>query len=79
MNGMKSSGQFKISGMAEVDETVVGGQEEGVRGRKNKKEKAGSIWQEQRKTERLQISGISFSNQCTGLSKILEHLRGKQK
>ena len=49
MNGMKSSGQFKISGMAEVDETVVGGQEEGVRGRKNKKEKAGSIWQEQRK------------------------------
>ena len=39
MNGMKSSGQFKISGMAEVDETVVGGQEEGVRGRKNKKKK----------------------------------------
>ena len=37
MNGMKSSGQFKISGMAEVDETVLGGQEEGVRGRKNKK------------------------------------------
>lgn len=39
MNGMKSSGQFKITGKAEVDETVVGGQEEGVRGRKNSKKK----------------------------------------
>lgn len=36
---MKSSGQFKITGKAEVDETVVGGQEEGVRGRKNDKKK----------------------------------------
>jgi hypothetical protein len=39
MRGMKSSGQFKISGKTEVDETVVGGQEEGVRGRKNGKKK----------------------------------------
>ncbi|MDD2200424.1 MAG: IS1595 family transposase [Bacteroidales bacterium] len=39
MHGMKSSGNFKISGKAEVDETVVGGQEEGVRGRKNGKKK----------------------------------------
>lgn len=39
MRGMKSSGQFKISGKAEVDETVVGGQEEGVRGRENDKKK----------------------------------------
>jgi len=39
MHGMKSSGNFKISGNAEVDETVVGGQEEGVRGRKNGKKK----------------------------------------
>ena len=39
MHGMKSSGQFKITGKAEVDETVVGGQEEGVRGRKNDKKK----------------------------------------
>jgi hypothetical protein len=39
MNGMKSSGQSKITGKAEVDETVVGGQEEGVRGRKNDKKK----------------------------------------
>lgn len=39
MRGMKSSGQFKITGKAEVDETVVGGQEEGVRGRENNKKK----------------------------------------
>lgn len=39
MNGMKSSGQFKLTGKVEVDETVVGGQEEGVRGRKNNKKK----------------------------------------
>ena len=39
MRGMKSSGQFRITGKAEVDETVVGGQEEGVRGRGNDKKK----------------------------------------
>ncbi len=39
MRGMKSSGQFKITGKAEVDETVVGGQEEGVRGREKNKKK----------------------------------------
>jgi hypothetical protein len=36
---MKSSGQFKIKGKAEVDKTVVGGQEKRVRGRKNNKKK----------------------------------------
>lgn len=39
MAAMRSSGQHKITGKAEVDETVVGGQEEGVRGRKNNKKK----------------------------------------
>ncbi|MBC7426379.1 MAG: IS1595 family transposase, partial [Bacteroidia bacterium] len=39
MNAMQSSGSFKISGKVEVDETVVGGQEEGVVGRKNNKKK----------------------------------------
>jgi predicted RNA-binding Zn-ribbon protein involved in translation (DUF1610 family) len=39
MRGMKSSGNNKIKGKAEVDETVVGGQEEGVVGRKNDKKK----------------------------------------
>jgi len=39
MRGMKSSGNFKINGKAEVDETVVGGQEEGVVGRKNNHKK----------------------------------------
>jgi len=39
MQAMKSSGNNKIRGKAEVDETVVGGQEEGVVGRKNGKKK----------------------------------------
>jgi hypothetical protein len=39
MKAMKSSGNHKIDGNAEVDETVVGGQEEGVVGRKNGKKK----------------------------------------
>ena len=39
MKAMKSSGSFKISGKVEVDETVVGGQEEGTVGRKNNKKK----------------------------------------
>lgn len=36
---MKSSGSHKIKGKAEVDETVVGGQEEGVKGCENGKKK----------------------------------------
>ena len=36
---MKSSGKFKIVGNIEVDETVIGAQEEGVVGRKNNKKK----------------------------------------
>ena len=39
MKAMESSGKHKIGGKAEVDETVVGGQEEGVKGRKNGKKK----------------------------------------
>ncbi len=39
MEAMKSSGNHKIEGNAEVDETVVGGQEEGVVGRKNERKK----------------------------------------
>jgi hypothetical protein len=39
MQGMKSSGKFKIAGKVEVDETVIGAQEEGVVGRKNNKKK----------------------------------------
>jgi predicted RNA-binding Zn-ribbon protein involved in translation (DUF1610 family) len=39
MNAMKSSGLNKIQFKAEVDETVVGGQEAGVVGRKNNKKK----------------------------------------
>ena len=39
MKAMESSGNNKIDGKAEVDETVVGGQEEGVIGRQNKKKK----------------------------------------
>src|SRR5690625_708104 len=39
MKAMKSSGQHPITGRAEVDETVFGQQEEGVRGRKSAKKK----------------------------------------
>ena len=39
MHGMKSSGNHKMQGKVEVDETVIGGQEEGVVGRKNKKKR----------------------------------------
>ena len=39
MKAMKSSGNNPIEDNAEVDETVFGGQEEGVRGRKNAKKK----------------------------------------
>lgn len=37
MQAMKSSGNNKMKGKIEVDETIVGGQEEGVVGRKNDK------------------------------------------
>jgi len=39
MKAMKSSEDYPIEGNAEVDETVFGGQEEGVRGRKNANKK----------------------------------------
>lgn len=39
MKAMKSSGNHPITGTAEVDETVFGGQEEGVRGRQNNNKK----------------------------------------
>jgi hypothetical protein len=39
MRAMQSSSTHLLSGLVEVDETVVGGQEEGVRGRQNKDKK----------------------------------------
>ena len=39
MKAMKSSGNHPITGKAEIDETVFGSQEEGVRGRKNAKKR----------------------------------------
>lgn len=39
MQAMKSSGKCLLEGNVEVDELVVGGQKEGVRGRKNDKKK----------------------------------------
>lgn len=39
MKAMKSSGNHPITGEAEVDETVFGGQESGVKGRQNKNKK----------------------------------------
>lgn len=39
MQAMKSSGRYPLQGTVEVDEAVVGGQEEQVRGRANKKKR----------------------------------------
>ena len=39
MSAMKSSGNHPMKNRVEVDETVIGGQEEGVRGRKNESKK----------------------------------------
>jgi hypothetical protein len=39
MRAMKSSGNYLMTGNVEVDETVIGGQEENTRGRKNNKKK----------------------------------------
>jgi predicted RNA-binding Zn-ribbon protein involved in translation (DUF1610 family) len=49
MKAMESSGKNKIIGKAEVDETVVGGQEEGVVGRKNGKKKKLVVFAVERK------------------------------
>lgn len=49
MKAMESSGNSLIMDMAEVDETVFGGQEEGVKGRKNKNKKLVVIGIEKKK------------------------------
>lgn len=49
MKAMKSSRNHPIQGEAEVDETVFGGQETGVRGRQNKKKKLVAIGIEKHK------------------------------
>lgn len=49
MKAMKSSENHPIKGSAEVDETVFGGQEEGVKGRKNKKKKLVVVGVEKKK------------------------------
>ena len=49
MKAMESSGNHPITGTAEVDETVFGGQEQGVRGRKNGVKKLVVVGIEKRK------------------------------
>ena len=49
MKAMKSSGSHPMTGTVEVDETVVGGQEEGVRGRENKGKKLVVVGVEKKK------------------------------
>lgn len=49
MKAMKSSENHPINGDAEVDEAVFGGQEEGVRGRKNKNKKLVAVGIEKKK------------------------------
>lgn len=49
MKAMESSGDHPLTGKVEVDETVIGGQEEGVKGRKNKNKKLVVVGIEKRK------------------------------
>lgn len=51
MKAMQSSEQYPITGIAEVDETVFGDQEEGVKCRKNRHKKLVVIWIEKKRRE----------------------------
>lgn len=64
MKAMKSSGNNLITGRAEVDETVFGGQETGVRGRQNKNKKLVVIGIEKKKkgVSRLYAKVISSAS-----------------
>lgn len=64
MKAMKSSGNHPITGTAEVDETVFGGQEEGVRGRKNRNKKLVVVGIEKKKkgVSRLYAREISHAD-----------------
>ena len=64
MKAMKSSGKHPITGKAEVDETVFGGQETGVRGRQNKSKKLVVVGIEKRKkgVSRMYASVIDKAN-----------------
>ena len=67
MRGMQSSHQHKLTGQVEVDETVVGGSEEGVIGRKNGKK---------------QIVVVAVERKGKGISrfygKVIEHSSAKE-
>ena len=78
---MESSGNHKINGNAEVDQTVVGGQEEGVVGRKNAKRKLVVFAIERsgkgvsrmygkgiQKSSSKELGGLILMNTATGLS-----------
>jgi transposase-like protein len=64
MKAMKSSGSHPITSTTEVDEIVFGGQEEGVRGRKNKAKKLVVVGIEKKKkgVSRLYTREISHAD-----------------
>lgn len=62
MEAMSSSGNIPMQEKVEIDETVVGGQETGVRGRKNKKKKLVVIGIEKKKKGVSRMYGKVISN-----------------
>jgi hypothetical protein len=62
MKAMKSSGDHPITGTVEVDETVFGGQEEGVRGRKNGTKKLVVVGIEKKKKGVSRLYAREISN-----------------
>lgn len=74
MKAMKSSGNHPITGTAEVDETVFGGQEEGVRGRKNNNKRLVVVGIEKKKNgvSRLYAREISRAD-AASLGSFMRH------
>ena len=70
---MKTSGNFLLEGKVEVDETVVGGQEEGVVGRKNKNKKLVVFAIEKKKSGVGRVYGkVIKSSSAENLGKFME-------
>jgi hypothetical protein len=62
MEAMSSSGNNPLQDKVEVDEMVVGGHEQGVRGRKNKKKKLVVIGIEKKKKKVSRMYGKVIDN-----------------
>jgi hypothetical protein len=79
MNAMKTSGNFLLEGKVEVDETVVGGQEEGVVGRKNKNKKLVVFAIEKKKSGVGRVYGkVIETSSAENLGKFMEDTISKE-